>query len=314
MDINKQEILNSALQVRYIKLHMKIQLLEDTILPKNKVSALRGGIGEMLLRVNCIRDRNCDLCDFRTECIVQRTMYSQFEIKPNFVTKGDSVGYVYECTNYQEQFYAGEQMEFNLLLFGKTIVYFNQYMQAIYALGQQGIGKYNSKFIVVEVKNSKLQPILKGNALYMANYEIQTVEDYVRYRKKQLQERGCQYKLVFDTPLTLKYQGEFIQQFHFLALFSSIKRRIYMLNCFEGIETTIQEMEVEELDIVSQEHKLQGVERYSSRQGGKMMLRGIVGSLEVETWGEEELGLLLAGELLHIGKNTSFGFGHYRVI
>ena len=27
----------------------------------------------------------------------------------------------------------------------------------------------------------------------MANYEIQTVENYVRYRKKQLQEKGCQY-------------------------------------------------------------------------------------------------------------------------
>ena len=314
MDINKEELLSSALQIRYIKLHIKIQFLEDTILPKNKVSALRGGIGEMLLRVNCIRDRNCELCDFRTECIVQRTMYSQFEIKPSFVTKGDSVGYVYECTNYQEQFYAGEQMEFNLLLFGKTIVYFNQYMQAIYALGQQGIGKYNSKFVVVEVKNSKLQPVLKGTSLCMANYEIQTVKDYVRYRKKQLQERGCQYKLIFDTPLTLKYQGEFIQKFDCLALFSSIKRRIYMLNCFEGIETAIQEMETKELEIVSQECKLQGVERYSSRQGGKMMLRGIVGNLEVETWGEEELELLLAGELLHIGKNTSFGFGHYRII
>ena len=155
MDINRQEILRNALQIRYIKLHLKIEFLEDTILPKNKVSALRGGIGEMLLRANCIRDRNCDLCDFRTECIVQRTMYSQFEIKPSFVTTGESVGYVYECVNYQQEFSAGEQMEFNLLLFGKTIVYFNQYMQAIYALGQQGIGKYNSKFIVVEVKNSK---------------------------------------------------------------------------------------------------------------------------------------------------------------
>lgn len=314
MDINEQEIVGSALQIRYIKLYIKIEFLEDTILPKNKVSALRGGIGEMSLRANCIRDRNCDLCDFRKECIVQRTMYSQFEIKPSFVTTGESVGYVYECTNYQEEFYAGEQMEFNLLLFGKTIVYFNQYMQAIYALGQQGIGKYNSKFVVVEVKNSKLQPILKGNTLYMANYKIQTVKDYVCYRKKQLEERGCQYKLVFDTPLTLKYQGKFIQKFDCSALFSSVKRRIYMLNCFEGIETTIQEMETKELEIVSQECKLQGIERYSSRQGGKMMLRGIVGSVEVETWSEKELELLLAGELLHIGKNTSFGFGHYRVM
>lgn len=51
-------------------------MAEDTYLPVNKVSAIRGGMGEMLLRSNCIRDRNCAVCDFKGECIVRRTMYS----------------------------------------------------------------------------------------------------------------------------------------------------------------------------------------------------------------------------------------------
>ena len=63
------------LAVRYIKLHFTLLLTEDTVLPKSKVSALRGGMGEMLLRMNCVRDRNCENCDFETECIVRRMMY-----------------------------------------------------------------------------------------------------------------------------------------------------------------------------------------------------------------------------------------------
>ena len=42
-----------------------------------------------------------------------------------------------------------------------------------------------------------------------------------------------------------------------------------------------------------------------------MYLKGIKGKIEVEEIGEEILPLYLAGELIHIGKNTSFGFGRY---
>lgn len=112
-------------------------------------------MGEMLLRANCIRDRNCETCDFESECIVQRTMYSKFEEKPAYITKGDSIGYVIECENYQEEFEAGEAMQFHLMLFGKTIVYFNQYLQAFFALGMQGIGKYQARFEIIGVTNEK---------------------------------------------------------------------------------------------------------------------------------------------------------------
>ena len=56
--------LHKNLQIRYIKLHFTIEFIEDTMLPKNKVSAIRGGVGEMLLRANCVRNRDCEVCDF----------------------------------------------------------------------------------------------------------------------------------------------------------------------------------------------------------------------------------------------------------
>ena len=71
------ELLKRALQIRYVKLRFGLRIAEDTRLPVNKVSAIRGGIGEMLLRANCIRDRQCKSCDFESECIVRRTLYSR---------------------------------------------------------------------------------------------------------------------------------------------------------------------------------------------------------------------------------------------
>ena len=55
------------------------------------------------------------------------------------------------------------------------------------------------------------------------------------------------------------------------------------------------------------------VYRYSSTQDRKVALRGVKGDMELSELPQELLPVLLAGEILHIGKNTSFGFGRYRV-
>lgn len=304
--------IKNALNVRYIKLHFTLQFSNDCLLPINKVSAIRGGIGEMLLRANCIRNRECQVCDFQNECIVQRTMYSQFEHKPDFITTGDSIGYVVECEDYREVFKEGDTLKFNLLLFGKTIVYFNQYLQALYALGQNGIGKDHAKFLILQVKNTRGQAILKDSNIYMEYYQVETLQEYVDDRMKQIRQYGYPNKMVFCTPLTQKFQGEFLKEFCMEAISKSIQRRLYMLNCFENND--IQEFYYEELiipTIVQQSVREVKVKRYSSRQDSKMCLKGIKGEILFEKLSEELLELYLVGELIHIGKNTSFGFGRY---
>lgn len=173
------QLLIKSQDIRYTKLTFTIEFTEDTMLPKQKVSAIRGGIGEMLLRANCVCGRECEKCDFLDECIVQRIMYSKYEKKPSFVTTGESVGYVLECDNYKEEFYQGDQLSFQLILFGKNIVYFNQYLQAISMLGVSGLGKHQAHFIIVSVKNQYWQDILVNNSIQMGNYQISTLGEYI---------------------------------------------------------------------------------------------------------------------------------------
>lgn len=307
--------INEALDVRYVKLHFTLMFPEACVLPVSKASAIRGGMGEMLLRANCIRNRECGKCDFVEECIVQRTMYSQFEKKPEFITVGDSVGYVVECEDYREYYEAGDTLEFNLLLFGKTIVYFNQYLQALFALGQNGLGKEKARFAISQVTNTKGHPIIDETDVYMKHYKVETIRTYVDYRMRQIAEQGKPQRMVFITPLTQKYQGEFLQEFQMEAITKSVQRRLYMLNCFEGkdIEALYRE-ELEVPVIVSQKANEIKVSRYSSRQDAKMRLKGIKGEIELDEIPDELLELYFAGELIHIGKNTSFGFGRYRLM
>ena len=79
-------------------------------------------------------------------------------------------------------------MSFQLILFGKNIVYFNQYLQAISMLGVSGLGKHQAHFIIVSVKNQYWQDILVNNSIQMGNYQISMLGEYIDYRMRQLKK------------------------------------------------------------------------------------------------------------------------------
>ncbi len=54
-------------------------------------------------------------------------------------------------------------------------------------------------------------------------------------------------------------------------------------------------------------------ERYSSRQGVKMKMGGMVGEITYRGRLKPFFPILKAGEMLHVGKGTSFGLGRYKI-
>ena len=309
------------MRIRYIKLHFTLVILENGTLPRTKVSALRGGMGHALLMVNCIRDEYCEACDFSEDCLVQRMMYPKMKIRPDFMNTKDSEGFVIECEDTREWVHAGDELSVNLLLFGRTIVYFQQYLQAFYYFGMQGIGREHVRFQISKVTNTVGETLVEGSSIYKERYTVMLVSDYVRHRLasaevRKIVDRDC-CRLVFQSPLALKYQGE--MQEHFLpeAIIAAIERRIFILNCYEGNEEyskDIAALAEEHIPAVLNERVWpERVKRYSGTQNSKVAFNGIRGWCDIEGL-EDTIELLLAGELLHIGKNTSFGFGKYTLV
>ncbi len=300
--------------IRYIKLHFTVRFTEDTRIPTYKASALRGGMGEMLLRANCVRDRDCENCDFEKECPVRRIMYADMEKLPDFMHGGEGIGYVIECEDYHEDFQAGDEMRFNLILFGKLIVYFSQCLNAFYALGMNGLGKEKSRFEIASVTNTTGEPVLEGNNVMMERLGISTVRKYVGYRRKKISDGDFTWEIRFQSPLSLKYRGEMLSEFRLNALLEGLGRRIYILDCFEGNEAEQVNLDIDPgQDFIEQNSRKVRIPRYSNHQSSKMSWEGLEGKARLQDLPEDLLDWLLAGELVHVGKNTNFGFGRYRV-
>ena len=92
-------------------------------------------------------------------------------------------------------------------------------------------------------------------------------------------------------------------------LMAAISRRIYFLSCYEGIDTNPIKMKIPE--IIDQDMKFGENRRYSNRTGSAMYLKGIRGRVDFDDIDDDTYAMMLAGELVHIGKDTSFGSGRY---
>ena len=302
----------NAFDIPFIRLVFRAELTEDARLPETKTAALRGGMGEMLLRQNCISDWKCEACRFSRACVVRHTFYSYMEKKPAYMTGGESVGYLIECYDKRTRFRKGEAFEFTLMLFGESIVFFNIYLQAFCQLGMAGLGKDHARFRICEVRNTRGEAVVRENQVDMRLYHIMTVDRYIAQRRKELSAGRGNWMLTFISPLSMKYRGRYLQEFCGEALVSGAARRVQMLGCYIGTDADAPVF-AEYPKIRKQTVSKESIRRYSGTQDSRMLLRGISGQVVFANMPEECIDYLIAGELTHMGKNTSFGFGKYRL-
>ncbi len=123
--------------------------------------------------------------------------------------------------------------------------------------------------------------------------------------------------MVFHSPLSLKYRGQLQKVFLPAAIMEAVDRRLYILNCFEGRAEgkDYQRPDIKEPfpSLLDQNAHEERIKRFSGTQNTKVPFFGIKGWCDVTGIDDTALTLLIAGELVHIGKNTSFGFGRYTI-
>ena len=309
-------------KINFTKISFLIEYNSEGYIPKNKASAIRGGLGQKLIDMFCVnRCENCDECFCRKKCIVQNIMYSSFEIKPDFVTEGESAGFRLCCMDENEYAEAGDATWFDMYFYGGTIAFLNPVIQALHVLGMSGLGRENITFSIKEIKNNKNIALLNDMDIDMRAVASCTLAEYITKRKKELlEETGkaveasgkYKVKMSFNTPVTIKYHGKIINEFDVEAVLRAIARRIYMYNLYEGNDIGIIDV-MDCPEITESKAYTKSVSRYSTRKNEKMKLYGIVGYMKMKDVTEETLNILIAGEVLGCGKNMKFGFGNCRV-
>lgn len=296
--------------IRFTKLTITIQFTKAGSLPAYKVSALRGGIGDMLLLGNCIADHNCKSCTFTSSCVVQNIYYHKPRISPAFATEKANMGYIYECFDYREKAIIGETMQFNMILIGDVIVNFAQILQAMYQFSQIGIGKDHVTFRIMSIYNHRNEAVLSNNNVTLNCLKPDYLADYIRPQLVKM-PATTSVSVEFITPWSAKQQGQQLTAFDVEAFVDSVYRKIYMLNCLEGNPMDRSHPFRNVMSISDSSYNEVAIKRFSSTHNYKITMEGLCGNFVINNLPSEFLPYLIATELVHIGKHTSMGFGKF---
>ncbi|MGB4509648.1 MAG: CRISPR system precrRNA processing endoribonuclease RAMP protein Cas6 [Syntrophomonadaceae bacterium] len=292
---------------------------DQIILPAFKGSTFRGAIGNSLKNMVCIRrDRDCGSCLIKHKCSYTFLFETSVFMDKKALPAGVPQPFVLEPPLEEKEVYEpGELISFALVLIGKGIDHLPYFLATFDRMSQRGLGRGKGKFTLHEVRDGYSYTVVYNQADGIVNPNISRksiTEDFTSGQSAQM--RYC--KIQFKTPLRLKNNGQLSDRIDFEILMRAILRRINSLSYYfadEALQLNQQGLvsKAKSIGIVNQNIRWLDWERYSNRQNNRMKLGGIVGLIEFEGDLNPFWPLLLAGQEIHIGKNTTFGLGMYKL-
>ena len=306
---------------RYI---FSCRMNDDAVLPPFKGSALRGVLSHAVKRITCtLKLQEC------AGCLLAGTCVYCFLFEPETAMSAAGEGavstrppkpYVLDYENSEKRlFRKGEQFGIPILLLGRANEYLPHLIFAFKELGHLGLGRNldgkRADFSLEQVfSNDKL--------VYDSTHDRLDPPGPIELSLPRLSggpEENSKISLLFETPLRVKDRNSFARDLPFSLLIRTVLRRISSIELFHGDgDPGLPYKELIEVanHVATLEDHLAWKEnpRFSFRQNRKMFLGGLAGSITYEGNLRRFLPLLQYGEQVHIGKQTTFGLGKYRIL
>lgn len=303
---------------------IKSKALNTIILPYFSGATMRGAFGSILRRITCVtKDTDCANCILKEKCIYSYIFESpvsksiknktSFPTAPHpFVVEPPAIG--------KRAIREKEEFEIGLVLIGKAIEYIPYFIYTFEEMSHKGIGAKRSKFQILRAysySGLRKKIIYSGKSKILKKMYKNMDWNYFVKKAKNLQ-KARELKIEFLTPVRIKRMRKLEKELKFETIIKNLLRRIWMLSTVYGDER----LPFEYIDIIEKSKKIKDKEsklswfdweRYSRRQDERMKLGGLVGYKIFKGDFKDFLPLLLLGEYIHIGKNTSFGLGKYRI-
>ena len=295
-----------------IRVWFEVEFERPEALPRFVYSPLRGVLGSSLKQISCVARRflTCLECPLNQHCAYGYLFETPKPEKTDRLKLYPYLPHPFALTPpHTVAFHSHAKI--GLTLIGRAIQYFPHFVLAFETAGQRGLGRKRVRFRI-----NKIIDYFSENELYQKGSLLPPR----MFEGPFPQEEVGELELITLTPLSLRYQGQLIgpKDFEFHILVRNLLRRLSALSYFHvgrelwlDFKSLIQEasqIKIKEKDFASVE-----IIRYSARTKKKMPLRGLWGRVKFFGPLGPFLALLKWGELLHVGKNTSFGFGAYRI-
>ncbi len=295
-----------------------VELLRDGELPPFKGSCIRGALGHALRESVCDAEgeADCRSCGSPEECVYVRMF------KPNR-ENGMSIppAYVIDPPPLKKtRFCRGENITFDLTLFGWAADSAGQWIHAANQCGRtHGLGRGRIPFALKKVESVPLRGI--PHAIYTAergmvgNAGMITYDDICNaYGAGGSSHDSLHVR--FLTPLKFKSNGRFkgsITEHDFADL---LYRRIKALSRFyqqEPLSADSFNGAAENITLENPQMRWVSLERRSANHPDGVNLGGLVGGFSLKNTPADFYCLMKFGEMLHLGKNTVYGCGKYRI-
>ncbi|WP_333654949.1 CRISPR system precrRNA processing endoribonuclease RAMP protein Cas6 [Dissulfurispira sp.] len=294
---------------------------DPLILPSYKGSTFRGAFGHAFKRVVCaLKAKECSGCLLKEKCVYSYV----FETPPPPDTKmmrkyvAAPHPFIIEPPLEKRMSYKpADEITFGLVLVGRAIDYLAYFIYAFSELGSIGIGRGKGSF---ELKN------VSSNGRIIYDSQSKTIHSFkandipLFFDDSSGKSEIENVTIRFLTPTRIFYNNHLTKDLEFHILVRNLLRRLSLLYYFhcggDPSDWDFKGLIKKSEDVVVAKRNLRWYdwERYSARQNTKMKMGGFVGEITFNGDVEQLMPLIKAGEIVHVGKGTTFGLGKYEVL
>lgn len=277
-------------------------------LPEYLGSTVRGILG------HCFRDFVCHTPELKCLDCEKKKECSYVKNFSNTGGKGGAINpfVLYVHTEGKTEWKRGDECKFDLTLFGYAAKQPHIYLDALQRMEQKGWG--------VEQIPFALQRICDYETCQLIQLDKQYYFRNLNTHRMSIRKRDIKSVLVvFDTPVRIVSGDGLFQSLPFSVFMQFLVRRFALVTevCTEyevewNEDTILQD--AEKIRLADQKWETVDFKRYSMNQKGNVLeLQGRKGRVLYEGDLTGFVPLLEAGRYLHVGKNSTIGFGHYEL-
>lgn len=307
-----------------LRLRLTLKALEPARLPLFHGSLLRGAFGHALRGAVCAMDpaQPCESCRLRTVCPYPRLFETLFEGPPPPLLRGQTTAprpYVFEPGVWRESFAVGEELPFDLLLFGRPAQSWPYALLAVERMAAVGLGAGRHRFALERAEavgpSGELRELSGADFGLAGEPLVPAPPAAFATPSGALRRLG----LTFRTPLRLFSRGRPVRDLTFRALAFAMLRRVLELAAVHAPEASADWEfrplleRADAIEITASDLAWHDWERYSQRQGRKVEMGGLVGTVELAGDLSPFAALLAAARVVHLGKGCTLGLGWVEV-
>ncbi|MGK9475776.1 CRISPR system precrRNA processing endoribonuclease RAMP protein Cas6 [Melioribacter sp. OK-6-Me] len=292
---------------------------EEISLPLYKWSMLRGTFGHSFKSVVCItKKKYCDKCLIKNQC----SYYLIFETEArqsnlwflNGVKKFPHPFIINSPDNDKTSLKKGETFDVSLTIIPKFKHLLPFFILTFQKFGQFGISSARHKLSLQKVFSVNSSGVTDIFDSATQNFN----ENFTAFNINLNSVKTNKVKLEFTTPLRIQENSTLIYHKDKITpdlLMRTILRRVYsVLTLFYDIPVTETNAGIQDISIVENDLYYQKIQRYSNRQKQKMEFGGLLGSIIISGKNlSEYLPQIVLASHFNIGKNTSFGYGSFKL-